>query len=657
MCEFVERPKDPYETKMEALEKEIEALKTQLQTPSNNSNSVPSPRSWPGMPLEVAGITLPVSESAVVAGEASLRASDEPMTRTTVPQKRNRAHFEAGTPPTTPDLDPINAGLITPEAAEAYFGTFFSGCDRYVPVFDPSYDTLESVRRRSAVLFSAICSVGCRVLTGSESHQTRRLGVHTQRMLNASIAAPPSRGGQQACLETVQAFLVRACYAPERSLLVAVATRMALEVGLPEAFGILSARHVANCRPGMGATSYPFLEAVTASSSEKADEGWATLMRKTRTWLHLLMMGQILHVDAGGAPSFRFRGSAQRCRILLDSHFSTGMDLYLFAQVELNAIRARIHSTLSSYVRNRPPGDPDDEELMEIVSDNKIDLDVWFDDWTRIYEKHTIQMPWLTPNLAVQRCWADSMAVCCALKAAAVENVNAMSPAQRTILGMAKRSLKQHLDIILEEPRVYLRSIRYAMDFVWAKNAFCYLLLLKLSILLPDEDDERAGAGRATNEELVEQGRILVHELSRAAGGYGTGPRNNGSSSLYLHLVRVSIEKFSRAIESPNQVGRTIEPLPQLGLDPNSTVTAQHGETGGTTDDGGWAVDGTGTELESFVPEQFVLEWDFPGLTFFSSPTHETSWLDDLLAGAIDGADNTSNLYGLRWASADFNLS
>ncbi|KAK4118268.1 hypothetical protein N657DRAFT_583969 [Parathielavia appendiculata] len=654
ICEFVERPKDPYETKMEALEKEIESLKTQLQTPSNNSNSVPSPCSWPGMPLEVAGVALPVTESAVMAQEASLRPSGDSLTRTAVPQKRNRAHFEAGTPPTIPDLDPITAGLITREAAESFFGTFFSGCDRYVPVFDPSYDTFDSVRHRSAVLFSAICSVGCRVMTGSESHPTRRLGVHTQRMLNASIAAPPSRGGQQACLETVQAFLVRACYAPERSLLVAVATRMALELGLPEAFGVLSARHVTNSRTGMVATSYPFPEPATASSAEKPGDDGATLMRKTRTWLHLLMMGQILHVDAGGAPSFRFRGSAQRCRILLDSPFSTGMDLYLFAQVELNAIRARIHSTLTSYVRNRLPGEPDDDELMEMVSDNKIDLNVWFDDWTRIYEKHTARMPWLTPNLAVQRCWADSMAVCCALKAAGVENVNAMSSTQRAILGMAKRSLKQHLDIILEEPRVYLRSIRYAMDFVWAKNAFCYLLLLKLSILLPDEGDGRLDAGRTTNEELVKKGRILVHELGRAAGGPGNGPRNNSSSSLYLHLVRVSIEKFSRATESPNQTARLTEPLPQDAL--NSNIAGQQRRIG-NTDEGEWAVDGTETELESFVPEQFVFEWDFPGLTFFSSPTHETSWLDDLLAGAIDGADNTSNFYGLRWASMDFNTS
>jgi hypothetical protein len=293
---------------------------------------------------------------------------------------------------------------------------------------------------------------------------------------------------------------------------------------------------------------------------------------------------------------------------------------------------------------------------MEMVGDARIDINVWFDDWTRIYEKHTGQMPWLTPNLAVQRCWADSMAVCCALKAAGVENVSTMSATQRAILDMAKTSLQQHLNVILQEPRLYLRSIRYAMDFVWAKNAFCYLLLLKLSILLPEEHKDRENTGRPIYEELVEKGRMLVDELTRAAGGgLEDGARNNNSSNnsiiLYLHLIRVSIDKFNRAITSSSQIGRTIEPHAQNMLDLNSSVARpQRTES---AYEGGWAADESQTELESFVPEQFVFDWAFPGVTFFSSPTHETSWLDDLLAGSIDGAD--SNFYSWRWGPMDFN--
>lgn len=632
--------------KMEALEKEVQLLKAQLNTPSN---VVPSPSSWSVMPLGT--ITVPIPESTRVARAAPLLAA---ATESTGSLKRRRAHFEAGTPPTVPDLDPISAGLITVEAAASYFQTFFSGCDRYVPVFDPLYDTLESVRHRSTLLFSAICSVGCRVLTGSESHDSRLLGVHTQRMLNVAIAAAPSRGGAQASMETVQALLVRACYAPERSLLVAVATRMALEIGLPEAYGVLSARCVAVPKVKMGDTPSSL---AGSTASEDGDEDGATLIRKTRAWLHLLMMAQILHIDAGGPPGFRFRGSAQRCRILLESPSSTNIDLYLFSQVELNTLRARVHSTLSDYVRNHPPGERDDEEIMDMVGDARIDINLWFDDWTRIYDRHQSQMPWLTPNLAVQRCWAETMAMCCALKAAGIENVSAMSPTQRAILAMAKRSLWQHLDIILQEPRLYLQSIRYAMDFVWAKNAFCYLLLLKLSLLLPDDEGGggTGGGGPSTNEDLVEKGQVLVEELSKAGGGLRDGARNN-TSSLYLHLVRVSVDKFSHAIRSRNLGSRSLESRAESARDSggSSSRAARAERRSGGQHEGGWSQDENQTELQSFVPEQFVFEWDFPGLTFFSSsPTDETGWMDDLLAGTFDGADG---FYGSGWPAMDFNF-
>ncbi len=393
---------------------EVEALKAQVNM---TSNSLPGPNPWPGVPVgdagaslgrqrhdiavvpmgreqvttgyirppspmsysgspgifsalhhtpsstvspvsDVAGGPIPISDGTQLAQAAIASATASSGSQ----KKRSRAHFEAGTPPTVPDLDLIGAGLMTVETAESYFSTFFSGCNRYVPVFDPLHDTFGSVRYRSTLLFSVICSVGCRVVTGAESHQTRLLGLHAQRMVNAAVAAAPGRGGVQACgLETVQALLVRACYTPERSLLVAVATRMAIEMGLPEAYGLLSTWCVAYPRAGSlgGQPAASFSDRAAAATATAAadddDDTGATLMRKTRTWLHLLMMGQILHVDAGGPPGFRFRGAAQRCRILLDNPFATDMDLYLFSQVELNALRTRIHSALSHYVRTHAP--------------------------------------------------------------------------------------------------------------------------------------------------------------------------------------------------------------------------------------------------------------------------------------------------------------
>ncbi|KAF9762301.1 hypothetical protein IL306_003467, partial [Fusarium sp. DS 682] len=129
-------------------------------------------------------------------------------------------------------------------------------------------------------------------------------------------------------------------------------------------------------------------------------------------------MSYILHVDAGGMPTFKFRGASRRCRVLLQSPFATGMDHYLFAQVELNVLRAKIYASLPQRAHLN------DEEILDLVKDAKLDIDVWYQDWIRLSQPHHESMPWFVPNLSVQRCWADNMALCRAVRAAGVENVN-----------------------------------------------------------------------------------------------------------------------------------------------------------------------------------------------------------------------------------------
>ncbi|KAF5585069.1 hypothetical protein FPANT_7650 [Fusarium pseudoanthophilum] len=514
-------------------------------------------------------------------------------------QGRSRSAFETDTiAPTTAEL-----GIeMKDDEAQLYFNAFFSGCDRYVPVFDQRFDTIEAIQSQSPLLYITICSVGCRVLNGTSS-RWRALALQTQRMLNAAIVNP-----LMGSLETVQAILVQACYAGERALLIAIATRMALDLGFPEAYDTLIAEAVLG-------------EMQMDNSDQTTYNHNIMRMRKTRVWLHLLVMSYILHVDAGGVPTFKFRGASRRCRVLLQSPLATGMDHYLFAQVELNVLRAKIYASL-------PQGaNLSDEEILDLVKDAKLDIDVWFQDWIRISQPHHDPMPWFVPNLSVQRCWADNMALCRAVRAAGVENVNVMSPIQKNILSMTKASLQQHLDIIIQEPRIYLKSIRYAMDFVWAKNTFCCLLLLKLSALLPDTDTLQT---QGRSDELVTKASILLQELELvAAAGHKDDTRSN-TSSLYLQLLKTSIQKYKRWLgqdEGGPRGGQSAFPLTQERNCDN--------------------------ELESFVPDQFVFEWDFPGLTLFSSPINETGWINELLAGAQEFGENGSSI---NWALIDFSM-
>ena len=308
-------------------------------------------------------------------------------------------------------------------------------------------------------------------------------------------------------------------------------------------------------------------------------------------------MENILHVDAGKLPAFAHKGGARRCRVLLQQPYSTALDLRLLSQVELNYLRARIHDILASSPDN------DDEDVLDEVRDAKIDLDLWYNDWRSAIESSPIagtERSSLIINLTVQRYWSEAMAFFRAIKCLGTDNVDAMTPSGRSLLQMAKNALKKHLAVTIDESNHYLANLRYAMDFVWAKCAFCFLLLLKLSRLLPDTTED--------NYRLLEDGNRLLQHLTSA----GTSAGSN-TSRIYLQVLGLSLEKYGRALRQSDQPADAMF-FWEASADANK-------------------------ELQSFVPEQFVHEWDFPGLTLFSSPTAWQEFFDDFLLG-FGGPEN-----------------
>ncbi|GLA29383.1 hypothetical protein AnigIFM63326_007284 [Aspergillus niger] len=197
-----------------------------------------------------------------------------------------------------------------------------------------------------------------------------------------------------------------------------------------------------------------------------------------------------------------------------------------------------------------------------------------------------------------------------------------MSPIEQTILLTAKSSARKHLRLISLEPDFYLAKLKYAMDFVWAKCAFCFLLLLKLSRLLPERKEEHT--------ELLDHGNRLLDELTRTNGESATtaaaaatttttGIGNN--NNIYMQILRLSIEKYSRVLQE-REVNDV--PIGETGVG--------GGNVGGDTNQPGtnamapfWELFDAQADLQSFVPEQFVREWDFPGLDLFYFPT---AWQD-----------------------------
>lgn len=504
-----------------------------------------------------------------------------------------RSHFEVNGP-SVPNF--AAEGIVSKEQAELFFNTFFQGCDRYVPIFDPNYDTCESISSRSALLFDAIITVGCGVLSDADSHICHLLNFHLKKMLNLVVV-----NQQYACLETVQALLVIACYTSERSLLIAFATRMALDLGLPGAYEELTKKLVSKGTSTQDRDAQIF------------DEHDAVLMRRARAWFQLMVLEQILRVDAGNLRSFQLRGDPRRCRILLDKPFATVLDLRLLSQVELNSLRARTHDSISVTEGYK------EDEVMDMLRDAQIDIDVWYNDWENIMQRSsTAETPVLLLNLEVQKYWSQTVAFCRALRALGNDNITTMSAIQREILHLAKEALKRHLRIILDQPDFYLSKFCFAMDFVWAKCAFCFLLLLKLTRLLPEED-------YTSRRRLLDDGYVLLAELNKVGGGWTSGGRSH-TSRMYLQVLQLSIQKYGRALQNdtPGE-GQADQGLSKTNVvqDPHSPINFfwTSGSNGG------------GNEIESFVPEQFVFEWDFPGLTLFSSPAMGDNFFDEFLVG------------------------
>jgi hypothetical protein len=413
--------------------------------------------------------------------------------------------------------DFVAEGLVSVEQAEFFFGAFFQGCDRYVPIFDPSHDTFTSIRARSALLFDAIITIGCGVLSNADSQICSQLNFHLRKVLNLAILKP-----DLASLETVQALLVVACYVPERSLLLAFATRMALDLRLPTAFEKLTRSLV---RQRSGASDSDTLQSQTV------------LMRHSRAWFQLVILEQILHIDAGNLQtrSSQLNNDARRCRILLHKPFANILDVRLLSQVELNTLRGKVHDVLSQ------KEDFNEDELIGILGDVQVDIDVWYSDW---------------------------------------RNVVQSMPCEET-------------------------------PVLWAKCAFCFLLLLKLTLILPDTDNH-------SKRRLLDDGKRLLRELNKAAGGLTSGGRTK-TSQMYLQVLQQSVRKYETATQGDQH--RSLSMDDQISIDQATDSPTSFF----------WSGNGPINDIDKFVPEQFVFEWDFPGLTFSAgTASNNDTFFDDL---------------------------
>ncbi|ELU42611.1 hypothetical protein AG1IA_03330 [Rhizoctonia solani AG-1 IA] len=127
-------------------------------------------------------------------------------------------------------VEPIPRNAF-PNVLEKLQSRFFSGCHLFIPLFDPAYDTFESLRDRTPFCFDAILAVAAkiRVGNGQPGATFHRCLEEAQGIARSTLFGPVVRK------EAVQAMLLLSAWSTNGWLPSGHAMRMALDLGLHRA--------------------------------------------------------------------------------------------------------------------------------------------------------------------------------------------------------------------------------------------------------------------------------------------------------------------------------------------------------------------------------------------------------------------------------------
>lgn len=234
--------------------------------------------------------------------------------------------------------------------------------------------------------------------------------------------------------------------------------------------------------------------------------------------------------------------------------------------------------------------------LKSIIDETSLELTLWLNEWATIVSTDPIpqQRPIALQNLHIQREWALATLHLKTLATSGIENIAFMTAFQRDLVRCAKDAAARHLQFILEDSSTlgpaspessqshgstYLSTFRWTLDYVWAKCAFSVLLVLKLAILLRDTV--------AAIMLLLRDAHRVLEELKRVTVGH----------IAYFQILQTSIEKCEAALR-------------EYTAEQNGATNGQLEAASGAAED----------EFQGYVPNEFVFEWDFPGLNLKHMP-------------------------------------
>ncbi|CAE6419570.1 unnamed protein product [Rhizoctonia solani] len=413
----------------------------------------------------------------------------------------------------------LEKGLVREDEARELYNIFFSGCHLFIPLFDPAYDTFESLRDRTPFCFDAILAVAAkiRVGNGQPGATFHRCLEEAQGIARSTLFGPVVRK------EAVQAMLLLSAWSTNGWLPSGHAMRMALDLGLHRALEKLADG------PSEG----------KRSEAEERD-----LVVSARIWLCLYWFDHQMSLGTGHPIILRDESSIRHCRLLLSHPMASPTDVRLVSQIELIIQKTQIYETLS------PLNGQVNHSTLAFIRRANIALDKWWADCDELHRPTMDEDALLRKILSGELYYAKLWLVCVALRGVSWDK---MPFEQRELAFQAKEAASNCLATFLNSP-AYRAALRYAVHDSLVTAAFSGLFLLKVANLFPGEVD-LAG--------IVVQVDQLANLLSEVA------------AERYALTLRVMLTNLRR------KIGLTTPALqPGDAIDVSAVTSATPGVTG-----------------------------------------------------------------------------
>ncbi|KAL1704597.1 hypothetical protein EV121DRAFT_205545 [Schizophyllum commune] len=345
----------------------------------------------------------------------------------------------------------VEKGLVSDQEARELYNIFFSGCHLFIPLFDPMYDTYESLMERTPWTFDAILAVAGKIRSGNGplSPTFYKCLEEAQGIARSSLFGPVVRK------EAVQGMLLLAAWSTNGWLPSGHAMRMALDLGLHRA-----------------------LEKLADDSKKRTDEEERDLVVSARIWLCLYWFDHQMSLGTGRPIVLRDESSIRHCRLLLKHPMASPTDVRLVALVELVAQKTQIYETLA-------PLNEVNHATLSFIRRANVALDKWWEECNEMHRQSMDEHSLLHKILAGELHYAKLWLVCVALRGVSWDK---MPFEQRELAFSAKDAASTCLHIFLSSPE-YRAALRYAVHDSLVTAAFSGLFLLKMANLFPGELD------------------------------------------------------------------------------------------------------------------------------------------------------------------------